>query len=112
VPDFADDGDVGGHAQEARDEAAQVDLAPVGAGVTGLHRRHVGQGQVGLEYFLGHDDPQAGSSSAAQQDRRVVFPQPGEPEKTIDSRARTQARRKPATRVSSVSRSTSSSRER
>jgi hypothetical protein len=53
-----------------------------------------------------------GSSSAAQHESIVVFPDPGAPEKTIESRARTHARRKSATRESSMSRSTSSASDR
>jgi len=53
-----------------------------------------------------------GSSSAAQHDSRVVLPDPGAPENTMDKRAATHARRNLATVWSSMPRSTSSSRER
>ena len=54
----------------------------------------------------------AGSSSAAQHDSSVVLPEPGAPANTIERSARTQAARKRATCRSSMSRATSSSRER
>jgi hypothetical protein len=53
----------------------------------------------------------AGSSSAAKHDINVVLPAPGWPANTIDSRARTQARSKPATCGVSMLRSTSSASE-
>jgi hypothetical protein len=49
VPDLADDGHVRGHAQEARHEASQVDLAPIGAGGAGLHAGHVRKGGHGRD---------------------------------------------------------------
>jgi hypothetical protein len=49
-----------------------------------------------------------GSSSAVDHDSSVVLPDPGGPANTIESRARTQARRNAATRGLSMSRSTSS----
>ena len=88
VADLADDGDVGGHAQEAGDEAAQVDRGPVGARRPGLHARDVRQRDVGLEDLLGDDDAQAsGRARRAQHDSSVVLPEPGAPANTIDSRA-------------------------
>jgi hypothetical protein len=50
-----------------------------------------------------------GSSSAAVHDSSVVLPAPGWPANTIESRARTHARRNVATHAVSMPRSTSSS---
>ena len=74
VTDLADDGDVGRHAQEAGDQPAQVDLTPVGARRTRLHRGDVRQRDVGLEDLLGDDDPQRGVElgRAARQQRRLA----------------------------------------
>ena len=55
VADLADDGDVGRHAQEPGDEAAQVDLAALGPARPGLHAGDVGHGDVGFEDLLGGD---------------------------------------------------------
>jgi hypothetical protein len=80
-----DDGNVGDHAQEAGDQAAQVDPGPGGPGGAGLHLGHVGHGDVGLEHLLGQHRATAGSS----------YPTPGGPANTIDSRAHTPSTGRP-----------------
>lgn len=51
VPHLADDGDVGRHAEEAGDEAAEVDGGPVGSGRSGLHGGDVRQPEPLLRYM-------------------------------------------------------------
>ncbi len=95
VAHLADHGHVGGHAQEAGDEPAEVDARPVGAGGAGLHLGHVRHGDVGLEHLLGHHDPQrrVELGRRARQQRRLARPRrPGEHDRQPRPHARGQQR--------------------
>ena len=97
VPDLADDRDVGGHAQEPGDQAAQVDSRTVGPGARVCIDATLANGTSASNTSSAITTRSEGSSSAAQQFIRVVLPLPGAPAKTIVRLARNAGGRKRAT---------------
>ncbi len=107
VAHLADDRDVGCHPQEPADKPPKVDGWPIGTRRAGLHRRDVGERDVGLEDLLRDHHANEGSSSPAQQLRSVVLPLPGAPAKTMLCLACTHAARKSDASAVIMPRSTS-----
>ena len=112
ISDLTDDGDVGGHAQEARDEAAQIDLGPVRPGGPRLHLRDVGQRDVGLEHLFRHHDPQRRDRAPRDSRRATSSFRLRARRRRPPTGARMHARRNAATPGSIAPVSASSSRER
>jgi hypothetical protein len=77
IADLADDGNVGSHAQEARDEATQVDLGSVGTGWPRLHLRDVGKRDVGLEHLFCHHDSERRIELGEAAREQCRLPRPG-----------------------------------